>query len=1426
MTFEANADSKKCVLVLGMHRSGTSAFTRLISLMGADLPSTLMGGASEHLASNAKGHWESEVVVRFNDKVLAAAGNSWRSPELVGAEWFESVQFSELRAEALTLLESEFGSSRTFVLKDPRICKLIPFWIRVLKEFGAEPIIVNVFRNNLEVAKSLEARSGFDLQLGNLLWLRYVLEVEMQTRAFSRMHFSYDQLLEDWQQVTQKIQQESGILWPEMSASRKREISNYISVSDRHHRELRKMRTRDDLAAWSETALQIHQKWAGAGEERTDYPLLDSVRESLDTAVKQFIGPVLVAFDKTIEADKLQKLRQRQASAISINEAKLLEQERLLSEFVLAEGLIQPADLEEIELDEETRYDRILSKLKYNLLQKAVQDREVGERFDRDLQLYKKQVAELQKKNEKLTENVQHFEDLSISRHLALEETRAERAQLIEATRLELAALKNQRDEAAEQLAAAVAVRDDATGKLLTVSAKLEIVSNEAAELRASSALQISALEKRLKKTAAKFEEQGVARRKEFAEKLIELEDRVGAALKKERARNIEKKKLEKRISDLQQRNDDLRNELSKIRENRRSRIVELKGKISVLERDINVLRKSEDGHLLLRKAAERDVQDLEDKLHQSLCHTHQLIVEHKVKVGLFSKGAGRKNAATLAADTFVIRNTPLFNESFYLGKYPDVAQSGLDAAVHYAVHGGAEGRAASEAFDGGKYLRRYRDVAAAGINPLVHYITRGKREGRKIEPIAAGDVVAKGNRTSAISDAETSEEDHRPASALAVRPPNVEIDDEYQEEDNASNGLTLPLSKLDHASVASWDNLFADLAKEALKTDHERKHCTSDVLCLGVETTGRWSNLSKDAQAAIGIFGDLCRKRAVETGTYCMERVVRTSLAQDQIVITHAWFDSERELCLLVASQADQVLSIQVLQATASGDATSCFSDTLMPQKTLRAQARLADPHEPLLLLIWNADSELIDSVILPFPSLLRGGTHHAELLERLAKQDWIREFEAYSTFLLGKLIAPDRVNAVTRIEIESEGALGSEQAYREDFGEWLARRFGIRVVNNDFHVGSRSDNLSANLALTPVDAGRSLVLPAGAVPTLRLLTLSAAEIDDCRALVTLVRDTNSDRLKRALYHPVLECDDIGISRFFSPIIKRSASDTGEAIPVWLQHTTAAPQDARAYFPAPRKQLEAPLLSVSENDLPITAVIQCSTSSRRLHTLLMSLAAQVPVREMDIILLGAPDDFSLDKERWPSGFRIATKRAINGRNFIASLQEARHDWICILRDDVILHDVSSLNRLLALWAHHTIGSIGCSIVSEIGQPADDDKVSLAGSWVPTQVGKSGFTLSLADISNEEMPTLISVAANRTKCMLLKKDAFVDALPFLTTEDAMQDLALGRALRRAGYCNVATGTIVVSDFCESNDPTEHVAVPMDEFDAVMSMRRF
>lgn len=83
------------------------------------------------------------------------------------------------------------------------------------------------------------------------------------------------------------------------------------------------------------------------------------------------------------------------------------------------------------------------------------------------------------------------------------------------------------------------------------------------------------------------------------------------------------------------------------------------------------------------------------------------------------------------AKDLETIRRSLFFNSAHYLETNPDVRAAGVDAALHYLVHGGREGRDPGPFFSTKAYLARYPDVAAAGLNALLHYETQGRRENR-----------------------------------------------------------------------------------------------------------------------------------------------------------------------------------------------------------------------------------------------------------------------------------------------------------------------------------------------------------------------------------------------------------------------------------------------------------------------------------------------------------------------------------------------------------------------------------------------------------------------------------------------------------------------------------------------------------------------
>ncbi len=87
------------------------------------------------------------------------------------------------------------------------------------------------------------------------------------------------------------------------------------------------------------------------------------------------------------------------------------------------------------------------------------------------------------------------------------------------------------------------------------------------------------------------------------------------------------------------------------------------------------------------------------------------------------------------------IRASGLFDERWYLQRYPDVAQAGLDPVEHYLTYGVGDGRNPSADFNTRGYLGAHPDVAAAGMNPLLHYIQFGQREGRRPMKRAPGGV-------------------------------------------------------------------------------------------------------------------------------------------------------------------------------------------------------------------------------------------------------------------------------------------------------------------------------------------------------------------------------------------------------------------------------------------------------------------------------------------------------------------------------------------------------------------------------------------------------------------------------------------------------------------------------------------------------------
>jgi hypothetical protein len=125
----------KAFLVLGMHRSGTSAFTRVLNLRRAAISRQLLAPNS----SNPLGHWEPAELLSIHDALFRALGSSWtdfRGGDPAALTWNTYGRFKQRLIE---FLEREFSTTRLFVIKDPRMCRFVPLWLDATRSFGAEP---------------------------------------------------------------------------------------------------------------------------------------------------------------------------------------------------------------------------------------------------------------------------------------------------------------------------------------------------------------------------------------------------------------------------------------------------------------------------------------------------------------------------------------------------------------------------------------------------------------------------------------------------------------------------------------------------------------------------------------------------------------------------------------------------------------------------------------------------------------------------------------------------------------------------------------------------------------------------------------------------------------------------------------------------------------------------------------------------------------------------------------------------------------------------------------------------------------------------------------------------------------------------------------------------------------------------------------
>jgi len=202
--------SNKSLIVIGMHRSGTSALSGELARLGVFMGKSLYKAQA---GVNDKGFWENARLVAINEDIHDDIISSWDDP--LGLLKQQYAPNEKLAKRALKLVVDEYLHTPLSGMKDPRVSILLPFWQKTLDQLNIQPHYILMIRHPIEVAASLSKRDGFSQEKGLMLWLNYNFASFLQTQNKSRVIVNFDDLLQNPATISRKIAKTFSLTLPD-----------------------------------------------------------------------------------------------------------------------------------------------------------------------------------------------------------------------------------------------------------------------------------------------------------------------------------------------------------------------------------------------------------------------------------------------------------------------------------------------------------------------------------------------------------------------------------------------------------------------------------------------------------------------------------------------------------------------------------------------------------------------------------------------------------------------------------------------------------------------------------------------------------------------------------------------------------------------------------------------------------------------------------------------------------------------------------------------------------------------------------------------------------------------------------------------------------------------------------------------------------
>ena len=216
----------RALVILGMHRSGTSALAGVMHILGIAMGDCFVPPED----SNPKGHWEHLEIMRTHKRILRELGyNMGYDVRSFPEGWWKNTNISSFKDNLKKIISQDFKSSPLWGFKDPRTCRLVPLWNDIFEEIGCQPIYLFILRHPIAVAQSLSVRDDLNCNMSLLLWIQYVFDVYKHTDRYHRIFLTYSELLENPMETLKRIAEEGSFQYPNQLENMREEINSFLT---------------------------------------------------------------------------------------------------------------------------------------------------------------------------------------------------------------------------------------------------------------------------------------------------------------------------------------------------------------------------------------------------------------------------------------------------------------------------------------------------------------------------------------------------------------------------------------------------------------------------------------------------------------------------------------------------------------------------------------------------------------------------------------------------------------------------------------------------------------------------------------------------------------------------------------------------------------------------------------------------------------------------------------------------------------------------------------------------------------------------------------------------------------------------------------------------------------------------------------------